>query len=306
MRRRGLIRCRRLAFATVSAQCRAPPRPPARRPGPSLARRPPVADASGARRRRCLPQCHGEYRTGRPDGDDAHSQPRDGRHQRLAHRVSRGARGGADLRRDHRQPSSREREQAAPITMGRRRRLPRQHRHMVRVQALLDAASPLGPRLEAITGFIAIVVLAAVILNWFVHKMYWSEWIDGSTASAAASPPARAGSPHTASSRSAHERLLPRGLRSRPLLQNLELQQGSAAVAEGVGIGLLATSDRRRRRLQAPAEAALQEDAHRNRGSSWSFVLVVMVGGTARTFIDLGWLPNAPTPSRAPDGWRVV
>ena len=44
------------------------------------------------------------------------------------------------------------------------------------VQALLDVASPLGPRLEAITGFIAIVVLL-VVLNWFVHKVYWSEWI---------------------------------------------------------------------------------------------------------------------------------
>src|SRR3954454_18903159 len=42
------------------------------------------------------------------------------------------------------------------------------------VQALLDAASPLGPRLEAITGFIAIAVLL-VVLNWFVHKVYWSE-----------------------------------------------------------------------------------------------------------------------------------
>src|SRR3954447_22365129 len=44
------------------------------------------------------------------------------------------------------------------------------------VQAVLDAASPLGPKLEAITGFIAIVVLL-IVLNWFVHKVYWSEWI---------------------------------------------------------------------------------------------------------------------------------
>ncbi|HEX4719397.1 MAG TPA: hypothetical protein VH300_12755 [Thermoleophilaceae bacterium] len=44
------------------------------------------------------------------------------------------------------------------------------------VQLLLDAASPLGARLEAITGFVAIVVLL-VVLNWFVHKVYWSEWI---------------------------------------------------------------------------------------------------------------------------------
>ena len=44
------------------------------------------------------------------------------------------------------------------------------------VQAVLDVASPLGPKLEAITGFLAIVVLL-VVLNWFVHKVYWSEWI---------------------------------------------------------------------------------------------------------------------------------
>src|SRR5690348_9533082 len=41
-------------------------------------------------------------------------------------------------------------------------------------QALLEVASPLGPRLEGITGFLAIVVLL-IVLNWFVHKVYWSE-----------------------------------------------------------------------------------------------------------------------------------
>src|SRR3954466_9044694 len=45
-------------------------------------------------------------------------------------------------------------------------------------QALLGVASPLGPKLEAITGFLAIVVLL-IVLNWFVHKVYWSEWIRG-------------------------------------------------------------------------------------------------------------------------------
>src|SRR3954452_15226804 len=44
------------------------------------------------------------------------------------------------------------------------------------VAAVLDVASPLGPRLEAITGFIAIAVLL-VVLNWFVHKVYWTGWI---------------------------------------------------------------------------------------------------------------------------------
>src|SRR4029077_837213 len=41
------------------------------------------------------------------------------------------------------------------------------------VQAVLDAASGLGPRLEAITGFLAIVVLL-LVLNWLVHKVYGS------------------------------------------------------------------------------------------------------------------------------------
>ena len=44
------------------------------------------------------------------------------------------------------------------------------------VQALLKAAAPLGARLEAITGFIAIAVLL-VVMNWFVHNVYWSQWI---------------------------------------------------------------------------------------------------------------------------------
>ena len=44
------------------------------------------------------------------------------------------------------------------------------------VGLLLDAASPLGPRLEAITGFVAIAVLL-LVMNWFVHKVYWSGWI---------------------------------------------------------------------------------------------------------------------------------
>src|SRR4051812_29673017 len=44
------------------------------------------------------------------------------------------------------------------------------------VQAVLDVASPLGPKLEAITGFLAIVVLL-VVLNWFVHRVYWTDWI---------------------------------------------------------------------------------------------------------------------------------
>src|SRR4029078_6396379 len=41
------------------------------------------------------------------------------------------------------------------------------------VQALLDVASPLGPKLEAITGFLEILVLL-LVLNLVVHHVYLS------------------------------------------------------------------------------------------------------------------------------------
>ncbi len=168
------------------------------------------------------------------------------------------------------------------------------------VQALLSVASPLGARLEAITGFVAIVVLL-IILNWFVHKMYWSEWIGrfhrqrrrlaGREGAAAALGLVALG--FTSVYREGFEVVL--------FLQNLELQRGSGTVLEGVVIGLLATAlvgvvlFKVQRKL--PYRKMLITTA-----VLVSFVLVVMVGGTARTFVDLGWLPNAPTPFAVP-GW---
>ena len=41
---------------------------------------------------------------------------------------------------------------------------------------LLDQLSQYGEKLEAIVGIIAVVVLI-LVLNWFFHKVYWTEWI---------------------------------------------------------------------------------------------------------------------------------
>ena len=168
------------------------------------------------------------------------------------------------------------------------------------VQALLDVASPLGPRLEAITGFIAIVVLL-IVLNWFVHKVYWSQWIGrfhrqrrklvGREGALAALGLVALG--FTSVYREGFEVVL--------FLQNLELQQGTDAVVSGVGIGLAATAVvgvvlfKLQRKL--PYRKMLITTA-----VMVAFVLVVMIGGTASTFVDLGWLPNAPTPFDVP-GW---
>src|SRR4051794_17459503 len=109
------------------------------------------------------------------------------------------------------------------------------------VQAALEVASPLGAKLEAITGFIAIVVLL-IVLNWFVHKVYWSEWIGrhhrqrrkllAQTGFAATAGLVLLG--FTAVYREGFETVL--------FLQNLQLKSGSATVVEGVGIGLAATA----------------------------------------------------------------
>jgi high-affinity iron transporter len=167
------------------------------------------------------------------------------------------------------------------------------------VQALLDVASPLGPRLEAITGFIAIVVLL-LVLNWFVHRVYWSEWIGRHhrqrrkllAKSGMAATIGLVALGFTSVYREGFEVVL--------FLQNLELQSGSGTVLEGVAIGLAATA----------AVGAVTFWLHHRlpyrrmlvlTGVLVGAVLVVMIGGTALSFVDLGWLPRHSTPFTVPE-----
>jgi high-affinity iron transporter len=167
------------------------------------------------------------------------------------------------------------------------------------VQALLDAASPLGPRLEAITGFIAIVVLL-IVLNWFVHKVYWTGWIAkhhrqrrkllGMEVGLSATFGLVALG-FTSVYREGFEVVL--------FLQNLELKAGSAVVLEGVLIGLAATA------AVGVVTFVLQRKLPYKKmliatGVLIGVVLVVMIGGTALSFQELGWLPSHPTPFTVP------
>jgi high-affinity iron transporter len=167
------------------------------------------------------------------------------------------------------------------------------------VQRLLDAASPLGPRLEAITGFLAIVVLL-VVLNWFVHKVYWSEWIGRHhrqrrkllMRSGAAATIGLVALGFTSVFREGFEVVL--------FLQNLELKAGSGVVLEGVGLGLAGTA------IVGVITFWLHHKLPYRRmlvltGVLVGAVLVVMIGGTALTFQDLGWLPRHPTPFTVPE-----
>jgi high-affinity iron transporter len=166
------------------------------------------------------------------------------------------------------------------------------------VQAVLDAASSLGPRLEAITGFLAIIVLL-LVLNWFVHKVYWSEWI-GRHHRRRRTLLARAGLGATFGLVAlGFTSVYREGFEVVLFLQNLELQDGSGTVLEGVAIGLAATA------IVGVLTFWLHAKLPYKRmlvltGVLVGAVLVVMIGGTALSFVELGWLPRHNTPFTVP------
>ncbi|CAN5561155.1 hypothetical protein BH10ACT11_BH10ACT11_12020 [soil metagenome] len=166
------------------------------------------------------------------------------------------------------------------------------------IGALLDVASPLGPKLEAITGFVAIVVLL-LVLNWFVHKVYWSDWIGRHhrqrskllSKSGTAATIGLVALGFTAAYREGFEVVL--------FEQNLKLQQGTAAVLEGIGVGLVLTA------IVGILTFWLHHKLPYRRmliftGILVAMVLVVMIGGTALSFAELGWIPQTPTPFDLP------
>jgi high-affinity iron transporter len=167
------------------------------------------------------------------------------------------------------------------------------------VQAVLDVASPLGPKLEAITGFLAIVVLL-VVLNWFVHRVYWTDWIGKHhrqrqkllTSTGAAALIGLIALGFTSVYREGFEVVL--------FLQNLQLQSGTSTVLEGVAIGLACTA----------VVGVLTFWLHRKlpykkmlvlTGVMVALVLMVMIGGTALSFAELGWIPQHETPFAVPE-----
>ena len=166
------------------------------------------------------------------------------------------------------------------------------------VQALLDVASPLGPKLEAITGFLAIVVLL-IVLNWFVHKVYWSDWIGRHhkrrqkllTQTGPWVVIGLVALGFTTVYREGFEVVL--------FLQNLQLQSGTSTVLEGVAIGLACTA------VVGVLTFWLHHKLPYRRmlivtGALVAVVLMVMIGGTALSFMDLGWIPSHPTPFTVP------
>ena len=165
-------------------------------------------------------------------------------------------------------------------------------------QLVLDSFSQYGEKLEAVVGLIAIAVLL-LVLNWFFHRVYWTEWIAGHRqrgraltadvgVSAAAGAATVAGLYMLGFSSVFRE-----GFETVLFLQALQLSSGTGAVLAGVSLGLVATG----------AVGALTFTLERRlpykrmlvvTGVLIALVLVVLVGNTVRTLQGVGWLSITP------------
>ncbi len=158
--------------------------------------------------------------------------------------------------------------------------------------------------LLAITGIAAVVILL-LVMNWFFHKVYWTDHIkelnskkrdlvDASEAGDSIKYWGFFALGFTAVYREGFEVVL--------FLQNLNIVAGTAAVMWGVLIGLAGTA----------VVGFLTFFAHHKlpykrmlvlTGVLLGIVLVVMIGGSARTLQSLGILSTTPLPFDTPDWW---
>ena len=171
-------------------------------------------------------------------------------------------------------------------------------------QAILAQFSAYSDELLAITGLIAVGVLL-VIMNWFFHKVYWTQWI-GKRNDQRKRALARSAEGGFLAARRSHSfcsasGASTRGLRGCPVLAD--------APAPGRHVGCVGgrrnwtSRDSCRRGDDVLLQQKLPTtDARRHRGLLGA-VLVVMIGGSARTLQDLGGFRRhrwgLPTGSRA-------
>jgi high-affinity iron transporter len=169
-------------------------------------------------------------------------------------------------------------------------------------QAILGQFAQYGDRLMAVTGLIAIAVLL-VIMNWFFHKVYWTKWIGKRNAQRKrVLAGGFVGGQVVGLVALGFSSVYREGFEVVLFLQNLQLQAGTATVLEGVAIGLAGTA------AVGVATFFLQQKLPYKRmlvvtGVMLGVVLVVMVGGSARTMQDVGWLSRTPLGVQFPDWW---
>jgi len=166
----------------------------------------------------------------------------------------------------------------------------------VLARTVLTELARYGEKLEAVVGLIAIAVLL-LVLNWFFHKVYWTEHISrfhkrrrrllGLTAGGLISAQV-VGFVLLGFSTVYRE-----GFETVLFLQALELNSGLAVVLEGVVLGGLAVG------AVAVATFVLERKLPYKKmlivtGVLLTVVLMIMMGKTVRVMQGVGWVPITP------------
>ncbi|HKH41626.1 MAG TPA: FTR1 family protein [Solirubrobacterales bacterium] len=163
---------------------------------------------------------------------------------------------------------------------------------------ILDSLSRYGEKLEAVVGLIAIGVLL-IVLNWFFHRVYWTEWIAGhrkrgkALAAGAGAAGAAVGATIFGLYMLGFSSVFREGFETVLFLQALQLSSGTGVVLGGVALGLALTA------AVGAATFALERRLPYKKmlivtGVLIALVLTVMVGNTVRVMQGVGWLPITP------------
>ncbi len=184
-----------------------------------------------------------------------------------------------------------------PIYRGALLALPASVLMFVLALLLLDSLSQYGEKLEAVVGVVAIGVLL-LVMNWFFHRVYWTEWIKGhrdrGKALTGAALTAGAGAATVVGLYTlGFTSVFREGFETVLFLQALQLSSGTGVVLAGVSLGLAITA------VVGALTFALERKLPYKKmliatGMLIALVLVVLVGNTARTMQGVGWLSIHP------------
>ena len=168
--------------------------------------------------------------------------------------------------------------------------------------------------IQAATGLLAIVVLL-IIMNWFFHKIYWTGWISHHNRRKQALTDAegtKAGGTKEGTTKGVFGGLLllgftavyREGFEVVLFLQNLRLRAGSAAILQGVAIGLFLTA------IVAVLTFVLHHRLPYKKmlvltGVMLGAVLVVMVGESVQELQLAHWLPTTELNVHFPAWWGM-
>jgi high-affinity iron transporter len=143
-----------------------------------------------------------------------------------------------------------------------------------------------------------------LVMNWFFHRVYWTEWIKGhrdrSKALTGAALATGAGAATVVGLYTlGFSSVFREGFETVLFLQALQLSSGTGVVLAGVALGLALTA------VVGALTFVLERKLPYKKmliatGVLIALVLVVLVGNTARTMQGVGWLPIHPIDIETP------